>query len=93
MDWKKLSEEVKELEEAREQEEERAQSAPAPKPRIGDTLLHPVLGRCTYAGTRGDGLLYIRRPDGRVTRLAPDRIQINTVAGQPRTFTITVRKV
>jgi hypothetical protein len=94
MDWKKLSEEAQGLEEAKEEEaQKKAQDAKAaPRPRAGDTMLHPVLGRCVYAGDRGDGMIYIRRPDGRVVKLSPDRVSITPSADQPRTFLLKVFK-
>jgi hypothetical protein len=92
MDWKKLSEEAQGLEEARAEAEAKKQRPEGPRPRAGDTMLHPILGRCVYAGDRGDGMLYIRRPDGKIVKLAPDRVEVSPVVGQPRCFSLKIIK-
>lgn len=92
MDWKKLAEEAKNLEETKAEEAKAAQEPPPPKLVAGDVILHPALGRCYFAGDRGNGTFFVRGPDGRTVQLAHKLVRISAVDGQPRTYTITLKK-
>ena len=90
MDWKKLAEEAQQLEETQAKQAEAAKEPP-PKMLAGDTLFHPTIGRCHFAGDRGDGVFFMRDPNGRTLQMAHKLVRITAVPGKPRHYNITMR--
>jgi hypothetical protein len=91
MDWKKLAEEAQQVEDERAKQQEAEKEPPPPKMLAGDALYHPVLGKCNYAGDRGDGVFFVRGPDGRMLQLSHKLVRITAVPGKPRQYNIAMR--
>jgi hypothetical protein len=91
MDWKKLAEEAQQLEEEQVKQKEAEKEPPPPKLVAGDTLFHPTIGKCNYAGDRGDGVFFVRGPDGRMLQLSHKFVRVVAVQGKARQYNIVMR--